>query len=222
MRDELSAAGGLLLAKTIEHPFWDGLRNGTLRPDSLWYFAEQDTRYVVPTYARALARAAAIADQDAYSAMLCAAASATFDAVTRMTAELTTLAKELGRRVENAAVTPAGRTLHGHVSFMVAATTTSFAAGIGGLLPMTWFHLKVSSDLKERRKPGSRYVAWINRYCPGEGYQEYVNAYLDMVDEVGGRCSASERDQLVEHFLLGARYELAFADAAWQRQAWAS
>jgi thiaminase (transcriptional activator TenA) len=218
MRDQLSVIAGPLLAKTMKHPFWDGLRNGTLRADSLWYFAEQDTHYVVPAYARALARAAAIADHDAQGAMLCAAASATFDAVTRMTGELTTLAKELGRQAENAAVTPVGRTPHRHASFMMAATTTSFAAGIGGLLPMSWFHLKVSSDLKERHKPGSRYVAWINRYCPGEGYREYVEAYLDMIDEVGEHCSAGDRDQLIKHFLLGARYELSFADAAWQRQ----
>ncbi len=242
-RDELSAIAEPLLAEIKEHPFWHGLRNGTLPSAALWYFAEQDTRYVVPTYARALARTAAIADDDAHGALLCSAANATFGSVPRMVEELAKLADALGEPAgpaaksgagadpgaaadpgagadPGAAADPPGPVIHAHTSFMLAAPTTSFAAGIGALLPMTWFHLTISNDLKERHRPGSRYASWIDQYIPGGNYPEYVEAYLTMIDEVGGRCSIGERDQLVRHFLLGARYEWAFADTAWRQQAW--
>ncbi len=218
-RDELSTIAEPVLAKIKEHPFWQGLRNGTLPSAALWYFAEQDARYVVPTYARALARTAAIAEDDSHGALLCSAANATFGSVPRMAEELAKLAESLGK-LPGAAASEPGPLIHAHTSFILAAPTTSFAAGIGGLLPMTWFHLKVSSDLKERHEPGSRYASWIDQYCPGGNYEEYVEAYLSMIDEVGGKCSAGERDQLARHFLLGARYEWTFADTAWHQQAW--
>lgn len=225
MRDVLSTMARPLLAGITEHPFWVGLRNGTLPASALWYFAEQDARYLVPTYARALARATAIADCDAHAAVLCAAANASFEAVPRMGRQLAVLSQELGKPAETATVTPAGattvapadRTTHAHTCFMLAAAATSFAAGIGGLLPMSWFHLAVSGDLREHG-PGNRYAAWINQYCPGEGYQDYIEAYLTMIDEVGAQSSAGERDQLIGHFLLGADHERAFADAAWRHQ----
>jgi thiaminase (transcriptional activator TenA) len=219
MRDELSAISEGVLASLKEHPFWAGLRGGTLPPACLWYFAEQDTRYVVPAYARALARAAATADDDGYSALLCAAAAATFASIPRMASQLAALAAALGRPPDTP-VTPVGRTSHAHASFMFAGAAASFAAGLGALLPMTWFHLLVCDDLRLRHQPGGRYLAWIDQYCPGDGYAEYVEAYLTMIDEFGGQCSAAERSQLVTHFLLGVRHEWAFADAAWHRQPW--
>lgn len=216
MRDELSAIAGPALAQVLEHPFWAGLRNGTLPSGPWWYFAEQDARYVVPAYARALARTAALADDDAHGALLCSAADATFGSVPAMSAELAKFAETSGRSALPAARGPAAP-IRAHTSFMLAAPMMSFAAGIGGLLPMTWFHLYVSRDLKKRYTPGSRYASWIDEYCPGDGYQNYVEAYLNMIDEVGALCSASERDQLAGHFQSGARYEWAFADAAWHQ-----
>ncbi|NEA57504.1 TenA family transcriptional regulator [Streptomyces sp. SID13666] len=217
LRDELSAIAKPVLAAVLEHPFWDGLRKGTLPADSLWYFAEQDARYAVPAYARALARTAAIADQDAHSALMSGAASVTLDAVGRMDGELAALATELGRTVRTVAVSPA---THAHTCFMLAAPAVSFGAAFGGLLPMTWFHQAVSRDLRERCVPGSRYEAWIDQYCPESGFHDYVEAYLSMIDEFGEQCSPTDRATLAEHFLFGARHELAFADSAFRLQAW--
>jgi thiaminase (transcriptional activator TenA) len=218
MRDELAVIAEPVLARVKEHPFWDGLRSGTLPATCLWYFAEQDARHVVPTYARALSRCAAIAAHDAHGTLLSSAASATFGSLPRLEGELARLAKMLGKPM--GAVGTPGPMIHAYTSFMLAAPTTSFAAGVGGLLPMTWFHLTVSSDLMERREPGSRYASWIEQYCPWAGYRDYVETFLNLIDEVGERCAATEKDQLVEYFLLAARHEWAFAEAAWQRQPW--
>ncbi|GLW06776.1 hypothetical protein Misp01_19060 [Microtetraspora sp. NBRC 13810] len=218
MRDELAAVAGPVLAEIKEHPFWAGLRDGTLPPASLWYFAEQDARYVVPAYARAMARCAALAGHDAHGALLASAASATFGSLPRLAAELAGLAAELGRPGDAPATQ--GPAIHGYTSFMLAAPAASFAGGVGGLLPMTWFHLTVSGDLRDRCAPDSRYAGWIEQYCPWDGYRDYVETYLALVDEVGAECSAGERAELVRQFLLAARHEWSFAEAAWRRQRW--
>ncbi|MEV0232278.1 TenA family transcriptional regulator [Nonomuraea sp. NPDC050786] len=246
-RADLSAIARPLVAKVKEHPFWTGLRAGTLPPSSLWYFAEQDARYVVPTYARALARCAALAERDEHGTLLCSAASATFGSLPKLAAGLSELAAGLselaaglsepaaglsepvaglsqpaaGLPVAGSDSTEARPVIHAYTSFMLAAPTISFAAGIAGLLPMSWFHLFVSEDLRERCAPGSRYASWVAQYPPGGDYAGYVNAYLAMIDEVGAHCSDLDRKRLVEQFLIGARFEWAFAEAAWRHQEWA-
>ena len=219
MRDELSAIAEPILAELIEHPFWAGLRNGSVPPESLWYFAEQDARHVVPTYARALASCAAIAGRDGHGALLATAAQGTFGSLERLDTELAKLADALGRPRPAGTVTP-GPQVHAYTSFMRAAPAASFASGVGALLPMTSFHLTVSRDLKERCVPGSRYAGWIDQYVAYDGYDDYVAAYLTMVDEVALDCSAGERARLVERFRLAARHEWAFAESAWERQEW--
>jgi thiaminase (transcriptional activator TenA) len=210
-----------ILRQVTEHPFWAGLRTGTLASGALWYFAEQDTHHVVPTYARALARCAAVAELTPHASLLCSAAQATFGSLPRLEGELMRLAGEVGAP-QCPACSAAGPAVHGYTSFMLAAPVTSFSAGLGGLLPMTWFHLWISQDLRRRTDPGSRYAAWIDQFCAYDGYEDYVAAYLGMVDDEAGRCSAGEWDQLVAYFSAAACYELAFADAAWHRQQWSA
>lgn len=225
-QQELRRLAAPILRQVTEHPFWAGLRTGTLVPEALWYFAEQDAHHVVPTYARALARCAAVAELTPHASLLCSAAQATFKSLSRLEGELVRLAGELiqvedevggPQRAARSAVGPA---VHGYTSFMLAAPVTSFSAGLGGLLPMTWFHLWVSQDLRRRTDPGSRYAAWIDQFCAYDGYQDYVAAYLGMVDDEAGRCSAGEWDQLVAYFYAAACHEFAFADAAWHQQQW--
>jgi thiaminase len=227
-QQQLRGLAAPILWQVTEHPFWAGLRTGTLAPEALWYFAEQDAHYVVPTYARALAQCAAVAEFTPHASLLCSAAQATFGSLPRLEGELVRLAGEL-IQVEDevggphwAARSAAGPTVHGYTSFMLAAPVTSFSAGLGGLLPMTWFHLWVSRDLRRRTDPGSRYAAWIDQFCAYDGYEDYVAAYLGMVDDEAGRCSTREWDQLIAHFRAAARHELAFADAAWHQQRWSA
>jgi thiaminase/transcriptional activator TenA len=220
MRDELGELAAPLVDAVLAHPFWAGVRDGTLPPESMWYFAEQDARFAVPAYARALARASAVADRHQDSAVLCGAASATLDAVLRMDGELAELAGELGRAAataEDARVSPA---THAHSCFLLGAPAASFAAGLGGLLPMTWFHQRVSLDLRARSAPDTRYAAWIDRYIPESGFHDYVEAYLSMVDAFSENCSANDRSALAEAFLHGAAHEWEFAESAWRLQRW--
>lgn len=218
LRDELRETARPFLADAGDHPFWAGLRTGSLPPACLWYFAEQDTHYTVPAYARALTRAAAVAERDADSALLCSAASETFAAAARMAESLPALATELGAAPRRKA--EIGPVTHAHTSFLLAAPATSFGAALGGLLPMTWFHQVISQDLVDRCVPGTRYEEWISYYRPGSAYEDFVEGFLTMVDEVGEQLAPAERAALDTHFLRGADYEMQFAESAWRLQSW--
>ncbi|AVZ76428.1 TenA family transcriptional regulator [Streptomyces lunaelactis] len=219
LQEELKELAAPILDKVRAHPFWSGLRDGSLPGESLAHFVEQDTGYLLPSYARGLARAAAAARGDEYTALLGRSITGTLEARDKLREAYGSLAGELGTPAldPEAAVDPAA---HAHSSFFQAATATSFAAGFGALLPMVWFNYQVSNDLLERHTSGSRYAPWIEIYHPGEGYGYAVKAFMGVADRLGEELSGAERAELVDHFAISTRYEWAFAEAAWSRPSW--
>ncbi|MEU9008726.1 TenA family transcriptional regulator [Streptomyces sp. NPDC048479] len=219
LQEELKELAAPILDKVMAHPFWSGLRDGSLPGESLAHFVQQDTGYLLPSYTRGLARAAAAARSDECTSLLGRSITGTLEARDKLREAYGNLAGELGAPapVPHAPVDPA---THAHCSFFQAATATSFAAGFGALLPMVWFNYQVSNDLLERHTPGSRYAPWIEIYHPGEGYSYAVKAFMGLADRLGDELSGAERAELVDHFAVSTRYEWAFAEAAWSRPSW--
>lgn len=210
LHEELMKVGNPVLQQVQAHPFWSGLRDGSLPSEALTHFVEQDTGFLLPAYARALARCAAAAPADADTFLLGHSVAATLEARDKLRQAYTSLEGELGLPVLGDRVQPDPAT-HVHASFFAEASAASYYAGIGALLPMVWFNAEVSDNLKRGAVPGSRYLRWIEVYHPGESYQYAVRAFFDMADRAGESCSASQRQLIVDQFAASTRYELAFA-----------
>ncbi|MCW2881619.1 MAG: putative transcriptional activator, TenA family [Sphaerisporangium sp.] len=219
LHEELMEIRDPVLRKVQDHPFWSGLRDGSLPGESLAYFVQQDTGYLLPAYARALARCAAAAPDDADTFLLGQSVAGTLMARDKLRQAYTGLAGRLGLP-ELGAQPLLDPATHAHTSFFAAASARSFYAGIGALLPMVWFNAEVSDSLKENASPGSRYLPWIEVYHPGESYGYAVRAFLDMVDRAGESCSAWQRELIVEQFSISIRYEWAFAECCTQQPSW--
>lgn len=219
LHDELVELAEPVLRKVVDHPFWAGLRDGTLPGEALAHFVQQDTGYLLPTYGRAMARCAATATDDSLSVFFARGAFGTMEAKDRLRVAFVELAPsiDVDPFVAQTAIDPL---THAHCSMFTAAAATSLPAAIGALLPMAWFNQNVSKDLVERVTPGSRYTKWIELYQPAEGYSHVVQRYLSAADAVGEHCSAQDRRVLVEQFTLSLRYEWTFAESAWQQPSW--
>lgn len=218
--EELLEMAEPALRKVLDHPFWAGLRDGSLPGAALAHFVQRDTAYLLPAYGRALARVAAVAPDDAHTVFFGRAVSGTMEARDRLRAALADLAPSMDVEPLPDQL-PVDPLTHAHCSFFQAAAAHSYVAGVGALLPMTWFNHHVAQDLAQRCAPGSRYAAWIELYRPSDGYHRFVvRRYLDLVDEIGADGSASEQATLIEHFLFGVQYEWTFAESAWRRPSW--
>lgn len=214
LTEDLHTLSRPAVAEIVRHPFWAGLRDGSLAGTALTHFVAQDTGHLLPTLGRAFARCAAAADTDSQVHRLSACAYATVESAPRLRAAFGSLAATLAvEPLDDQA--PTDPATAAYCSFLQAAAATSFVAGIGAVLPMMWFHMDVCEDLTRRRVPGSRYVAWIDVYNPGERAWPAVREFLTMVDEIGAQASEADRDQLVRSFTAAVRYERAFADGGW-------
>ncbi len=212
LHEELREIRDPVLRAVQDHPFWSGIRDGSLPPAALAHFLAQDTGYLLPAYARALARCAAAATDDAHTLLLAQSVAGTMEARDRLRANSAALAATTGLPgpLGDPPIDPATQA---HTAFLTAATAASFAAGVGALLPMVWFNAEVSDRLLRDTPPGSRYRPWVEAYHPGESYRYAVRAFLDMADDVGKNGTAGERATLVEQFSNSIRYEWAFAES---------
>lgn len=219
LHEELKEIRDPVLRKVQDHPFWSRLRDGSLPGGALAHFVQQDTGHLLPAYARALARCAALAPEDRDTMLLGQSVHGTLEAKDRLREAYAGLAGELDlpELGEQLPIDPA---THAHASFFTAATAQSFHGGLGALLPMVWFNAEVSDNLRQNVTAGSRYERWIDVYHPGESYGYAVRAFLDMVDRAGESCSAPQRQMIIEQFSLSIRYEWAFAECHMDRPQW--
>jgi thiaminase/transcriptional activator TenA len=197
--------------RVLRHRFWSGLREGGLPATALARFVEQDTGHLLPAYARALARCAAAAPEDGDAQLFGQSVVGTLEARDGLRAAY----RQLAPGLDLPPLSPATEALPAtaaHAAFFGAASATSYAAGVGALLPMVWFNAEVSDHLRDHGAPGGRYAEWITVYHPGDGYRYAVQAFLDLTDRFGETCSARDRQVLRDHFLQGVRYELDFAE----------
>ncbi|MER7457055.1 hypothetical protein [Micromonospora sp. NPDC126480] len=212
LHEELREIRDPVLRAVQDHPFWSGIRDGSLPPAALAHFLAQDTGFLLPTYARALARCAAAAADDAHALLLGRSVAGTLEARDRLRANSAALATTTGLP-ETLGDPPMDPVTQAHTAFLTAATAASFAAGVGALLPMVWFNAEVSDRLLRDTAPASRYRPWVEAYHPGESYRYAVRAFLDMADDIGKNGTARERATLVEQFSISIRYEWAFAES---------
>ncbi|GAA2150375.1 hypothetical protein GCM10009760_44700 [Kitasatospora kazusensis] len=211
LRRELAEICEPVLRQVLDHPFWSGLRDGTLPPAALARFVGQDTAFLLPAYARALARCAAAATEDADTLLFGQSVVGTLEARDGLRAAYAALAG--GLRLPEPATDPVAEpAVAAHAAFFTDSAESSFEAGLGALLPMVWFNAKVTDHLRDNAVPGSRYLPWIAAYHPGESYGYAVEAFLSLADRVGAQSPPRLRRVITDHFSRGVRHELAFAD----------
>lgn len=221
LRDRLVSAGAPLMDKIKDHPFFAGLRDGTLPGEALLHFARQDADFLLPAYGRSLARCAALTHDNHHALVLARMAVGTLEARQAMALGYDLMGGELAAPGDDSWRTrPVDPTTHAYTSFFAAAGASSLAEGIGALLPCSWFYLQIADDLRERHDPAARYAPWVAALHPGEEYREVLEEFLTLVDDLGRSCSAAEIERLERNFTLATRYEWAFVDAALRQLPW--
>jgi thiaminase (transcriptional activator TenA) len=200
----------------LGHPFIKGLTSGELSTDSFVYFISQDTLYL-QDYVRTLLTLAAKAPDFAATRLLTVHAAAAAAAETGLHAELM---KDLGRDPAELLAFDARPTTRAYTSFMMAtAFGGSFADGLAAVMPCFWIYAEVGKHLKQAGSPNPVYQRWIDSY----GSDEYLNEVLlalDLTDRIGVGLGPGAEATARQHFLMAARYEWMFWEAAHRREAW--
>lgn len=213
---QLWAGIGPIYEKTIRHPFLRGLAGGTLPREKFQFYLLQDRRYL-RVFGQALSVLASKAPRAEWATTLNRHAIDSLQEE-RLLHERILASWGVPAASMEAPMAPSTYAYTNHL--LAAVHRLSFAEGLAAVLPCYWIYEEVGKELKKRGSKDPAYQKWIDTYA-GDEYGAVVKQVLAMMDEEAARSSPAVRQSARELFVVSARYEYLFWDAAWRLEKWA-
>jgi thiaminase len=107
----------------------------------------------------------------------------------------------------------------GYTSYLRCAADDGVLEGLTALYAAERAYLDTWTAVAERSPADSAYHAWIQNWT-GEPFRAFVGALGRGLDELAGAPSPALAQRLGVLFTGAARFELAFWEMCWSRQAW--
>lgn len=213
---ELWASISPIFRAILEHPFIQGLTDGSLAEEAFKFYVVQDALYL-KDFARSLAVASAKSPQDSWCEMFADHAKTAL-VVERALHE--GFFKDWGLSPEQVEQTPMAPTNLAYTSYLLrVAYAAPFEELIGALLPCYWIYWEVGKALEAKGSPNPLYRRWIDTYA-SEQYAEVVRQVLQVAEAATADLPESRRAPIRRHFLTTSRYEWMFWDAAYRLEGW--
>lgn len=200
---------------SFNHPFVQGIANGTLPLEKFRFYMMQDA-YYLKHYAKVLALAAAKATEEKHIQYFLKTAQYIHEAELEM--HRTTF-KELHvteEEIKHFTVAPAAYNYVNHMYHAVhnGGVEEAFAA----LVPCPWLYQEIGQHLKYAKPNQALYSDWIALYSSDEMVQT-ITEQKQMLNEFAEK-NPHKTAVLQEHFERSCYYELLFWDMAWIGQSW--
>ena len=199
------------------HPFVQGIGDGSLDIEKLKYWVRQDYVYLID-YARILSMASAKApDLDTMT---------WFAGLTKGTLEVEmslhrSYARDFGISESELESERKSPTCQGYSDFLMrAAVAEPFEVTAAALLPCFWGYYELGTLLEDRGLPEHElYARWVKRYSDPQVGPE-VERFRSLMDRLGADASAHLRRQMEQAFLLSSRYEYLFWEMCYTQETW--
>ncbi|MEM4297405.1 MAG: thiaminase II [Nitrososphaerota archaeon] len=200
----------------VNHPFIQGLVDGSLEEEKFKFYVIQDALYL-SEYSRALSIAASKAPHDEWAMM--------FNDHARMAILVERslhegFFKEWGLGKEGVYSTPMTPTNLAYTSYLKAVAYSSpFHELLAALLPCYWIYWEVGKELEKQGSRKRLYQRWIDTYSSDE-YAGICKAVLDITDEYSRELTEAQRLRMKNHFMTTSKYEYMFWDSAYRLERW--
>ncbi len=200
--------------RELEHPFVQGIADGSLPEDRFRFYLQQDYVFLV-AYSRVLAVAAALSDDvetmTRFSELLHATLTTEMEIHRKTCASYGVGADKLAQTkpaLDCAAYT-------GHL--LEAAGGGSLAILCAALLPCAVGYSRIGRELAGRseRPSVTAYRDWIEAYG-SDGFQEYADWLAGLTDRLAGEVDAETRDRMLATFDQSVRHEITFWEMSWR------
>jgi thiaminase/transcriptional activator TenA len=210
--DELRTAATDLWQAQLDHPFLEGIVDGSLDPDRFRFYIRQDYLYLID-YGRAFAIACAKAPRLETMRGFADLAQATLG--TEMDLHRSYAAEWGVSQADLEAEQPALAT-RAYADFLLrTAAVGDFGELVAALLPCMWGYSWLGRKLAERPAPDEeRYARWIEMYA-SDDFVELAEWCRGVCDEASADAGADGRRRMRQAFLASSGYELDFWDAGW-------
>jgi thiaminase/transcriptional activator TenA len=202
---------------SFEHPFVQGIADGTLPLTSFRHYLLNDA-YYLSQFARVQALGAAKA-HDLYDANRMAAhVQGTYNAELSLHEKF---AKQLGITDEERAAFEPSPTAYAYTSHMLRAAYTGHLGDIvAAILPCYWLYQEIGERLQSYTPEEPIYREWISAYG-GEWFRELVQEQIERLDKLAEQVSEADLKRMKQHFIISSHYEYKFWEMAYTHEVWA-
>jgi thiaminase (transcriptional activator TenA) len=215
-RETLRDAAQPIWDAILAHPFLKELGDGTLPHDRFLYFIRQDYLYLFE-FARVLCGGGSKAE-DLDTLEMFAKHAANTVAVERVMH--TGFIQRLGLQADQLLDSERTPTTQAYTRHLLAvAREGTLGEIVAAVLPCYWVYFEVGRHLAPCQPADPIYRDWIKAYG-AETFAALVQQQLNLVDRLGARAPAHERQRMTEHFIQSSRYEYLFWDDAYRVVAW--
>lgn len=200
-----------------DHPFVQGLGDGTLDEKKFGHWLRQDYLYLIDysrLFAAAVLRAPDLETMQTMAQIVHEILHTEMDLHRSYVGNFGISAEDLEREIK-------APTCQGYTDFLLrTATTGDFTELLGALLPCIWGYAEIGQRLAEGTPPNDeRYARWIGMYA-SEEFAALGAWCRDLVDRYGTGLPDDARKRMEAAFITSSRYELAFWDMAWIGEDW--
>lgn len=199
--------------KILQHPFIQGLIDGSLDERKFVFYIQQDALYL-SEYGKVLTGIASrLSDNRHIEAFTHFAGDAV--AVERGLHESFLSRMGTNKKVE------ASPSCMLYSSFllrqMAVAPVEVMAAAV---LPCFWIYKEVGEYILAHQTKGENpYQSWIDTYG-GEEFDESVKTAIAICDELAGQCTDAQRQAMTDAYVMCSKMEWMFWDSAWRLEEW--
>ncbi len=203
---------------SFEHPFVQGIGDGTLPVENFKYYVLQDA-YYLSHFARIQSLGAAKAESFEVTNRMAAHAQGTYEAELALHRTFTEMLGITEQEKHNFNPSP---TAYAYTSHMYRAAYQGHLGDvIAAILPCYWVYYEVGEKLKGCKPDHPVYQKWIEAY--GEDwFKTLVEEQINRLDDIAERVNEKDKDRMKEHFLISSHYELMFWEMAYRKENWDS
>jgi thiaminase/transcriptional activator TenA len=201
----------------IQHPFVQGIGDGTLSKERFKFWLRQDYLFLIE-YVRLLGLAAArspdLETMNHFATLLKETAETEMNLHRAYAAEYDIPREELERE-------PIAPATQAYTDFLLrVAAMGDFAELVAALLPCMWGYSELGQRLAAQSvTSGNRYAKWIAMYSSPE-FAHLAQWCRDLLDRVAAGLPDRDLEKMKAAFLASSRYEWQFWEAAWKMEHW--
>ncbi|MED3915396.1 thiaminase II [Priestia megaterium] len=199
------------------HPFVQGMGDGTLEKEKFRFYMIQDYLYLID-YAKLFAIGAMKATDLQTMGKFAALLDSTLNEEMSLHREYAKKFEISEKELEKAQPSP---TTLAYTHYMLhVGQSGTLAELVAALLPCMWSYWEIGKELSE--KPGANnefYREWIEMYS-SEEFGELATWCINLFDSLTENKSEAELEKLEEIFLNTTRFEYMFWDMAYNEAMW--
>ncbi len=204
--------------KEISHPFIEGIGTSSLPLKIFRYYMQQDYVFLIDfcrTISLAVAKANKLEDMGWFAKLLDETINTEMSLHVSFSNEFNISEEELN----NTAPSP---TTHGYTSHLLQ---TAFTGGVGeiasSILPCCWGYSEIGRILSQNYPSIDQplYSKWVEMYS-SEEFRQLANWLITFIDRIALTSGEIEMELMKKAFILSAKYEYMFWDAAYKMERW--